>query len=72
MIHVRKNAEVCRLPRGPKWMGPAKGGHGWDSVSTKATMDEANDHALREEKRPLIQNLGAQILGGVRGSRPRD
>ena len=37
-----------------------------------APAAEAIDHAPREEKRPLIQNFGEQILGGVRGSRPRD
>jgi len=53
-------------------MGPAKVGEGCDGVSMAAPAAEAIDHALREEKRPLIQNLGDQILGGVRGSRPRD
>jgi len=35
-------------------MGPAKGGQGWDGVSTAATMDEAIDHALREEQAFLL------------------
>jgi hypothetical protein len=53
-------------------MGPAKGGEGWDGGSSAVTTGEAIDHALREEKSPLIQNLGEQILGGVRGGKPRD
>jgi hypothetical protein len=35
-------------------MGPANGGECGDSVSREVTMDEAIDHALREEKAFLL------------------
>ena len=43
-----------RLPRGPKWMGPANGGENWDGDSLTASTDEAIDHARREAQAFLL------------------
>jgi len=42
MFYFRKNAETGRMPRGPKWMGPANGGDGGTGVRA-APMNEVTD-----------------------------
>jgi len=46
MIHSRKNAELGRLPRGPKWMGPAHGGDGGTGVPAAPTNAAADRRSV--------------------------
>jgi len=68
---LRKNAAACRQPRGPKWMGPANGGEGWDGDSMAAPTGEVSDHALREEQAFLRTLFAGKEYVAVGGRDPR-
>ena len=59
-----------RLPRGPKWMGPAKGGESWDGDSLIAPTAEAIDHARREAQAFLLTLFAGKEYVAVRGRDP--
>ena len=59
------------LPRGPKWMGPAKGGKNWDDDSLTAPTDATIAHARREAQAFLLTLFAGKESGAVGGRDPR-
>ena len=71
---VLRNEEApCRQPRGPKWMGPANGGEGWNGVQAEKMGEAAERSSMPcppQAKAFLRTFVAGQKYVAVRGRDP--